>query len=213
MSSGAAQYDVAFGTTNPPAIVSSNQAATSYQPIALTPGVTYYWRIVAKNIIGSTSGPVWSLTAALPGSLVPVAAYAFNEGTGATTADRSGNALTGVLSNTTWTTAGKYNGALSFNGSSSSVTVADALALHVTNAMTVEAWVNPAATGTPTWQAVIQGNGFFISTDGSVTPTAGVIIGGVLTRVTSPNDISANAWTHLAMTYDDTMPALLTAPS
>ena len=62
---------VAFGTTNPPAVVSSSQTATTYQPAALTANKKYFWRIVAKGAGGSTSGPVWSLTtaaAARPGA-------------------------------------------------------------------------------------------------------------------------------------------------
>ena len=45
-----------------------------------------------------------------------VAAYGFNEGTGTTTADVSGNANTGTLANATWSAAGKFGKALSFNG-------------------------------------------------------------------------------------------------
>ncbi|MGZ4392530.1 MAG: hypothetical protein ACXVRK_10510, partial [Gaiellaceae bacterium] len=45
-----------------------------------------------------------------------VAAYAFDEGSGATVTDQSGNGNNGTLTTTTWTTAGKYGGALSFNG-------------------------------------------------------------------------------------------------
>ncbi|MEO8260454.1 MAG: fibronectin type III domain-containing protein, partial [Acidobacteriota bacterium] len=126
----AASYDVAFGKTNPPAVVSSSQTATTYQPAALTAGTTYYWQIVAKNAKGSTSGPVWSFTTAVAGTVVPVAEYSFNEGTGTTTIDASGSGRTGAVSNATWSTAGKNGGALSFNGSTSRVTVADAAALR-----------------------------------------------------------------------------------
>jgi hypothetical protein len=62
-SSLASQYDVAFGTSNPPATVAVNQAATSYQPTAtLAAGTTYYWRITAKGSGGTTVGAVWSFT-------------------------------------------------------------------------------------------------------------------------------------------------------
>ena len=68
-STNATQYDVAFGTTNPPAIVSSNQTVTTYQPAARTAGTTYYWQIVAKGGGGSTSGAIWSFTTALAPSV------------------------------------------------------------------------------------------------------------------------------------------------
>src|SRR5271168_792732 len=51
-----------------------------------------------------------------------VAAFSFNEGSGTTVNDSSGNGNTGTISNATWTTAGKYGGALSFNGKTSRVT-------------------------------------------------------------------------------------------
>ncbi|MCI0461146.1 MAG: hypothetical protein L0Z62_29720, partial [Gemmataceae bacterium] len=39
-----------------------------------------------------------------------VAAYGFNEGTGTTLLDSSGNGLNGVVSGATWSAAGKYGG-------------------------------------------------------------------------------------------------------
>jgi regulation of enolase protein 1 (concanavalin A-like superfamily) len=69
-SSGATSYDVAFGTSNPPPTVSTGQAAASYTPSALANGTTYFWRIVARNSSGSTTGPVWSFTTGA-GSTLP----------------------------------------------------------------------------------------------------------------------------------------------
>jgi hypothetical protein len=55
-----------------------------------------------------------SVTAAFGTGLV--AAYSFNEGRGNTVADGSGNNRTGTITGATWTSAGKYNAALSFDG-------------------------------------------------------------------------------------------------
>src|SRR5690242_18266546 len=88
-----------------------------------------------------------------------VAAYGFEEGTGATTGDSSGNGLAGTLSNAAWTTAGKFGRALSFNGTSAWVTVADNALLHLATGMTVEAWVRPAAASTDWSAAVIKERG------------------------------------------------------
>jgi hypothetical protein len=57
----ATQYDVYFGTSSQPALAASNVTATAYGLPTLAGG-TYYWRVVAKNSAGSTSGPVWSFT-------------------------------------------------------------------------------------------------------------------------------------------------------
>src|SRR5664279_2433828 len=67
--------------------------------------------LVAAAVIvsGRSSRSVAQSTAGL------VAAYGFNEGSGAAVADVSGNGLTGKIVGATWTTAGKYGQALSFN--------------------------------------------------------------------------------------------------
>jgi endonuclease/exonuclease/phosphatase family metal-dependent hydrolase len=59
-SSDAATYDVAFGTSNPPPTVSTDQAPTSYTPSALSHSTTYFWRVTAKGAGGLAPGPVWS---------------------------------------------------------------------------------------------------------------------------------------------------------
>ena len=61
---GATSYDVSFGTVNPPPQVTTNQTAASYQPATTAAGTTYFWRVVARNAAGTTTGPVWSFTTA-----------------------------------------------------------------------------------------------------------------------------------------------------
>ena len=117
-----------------------------------------------------------------------------------------------VISGATWTTAGKYGGALSFNGTNSWVTVADAAALDLTTGMTLQAWVFPTAAGTATyWSNVIikertNGEIFNLYADTeSGAPSAYIV------KSASPNApvgvhgnarVPLNAWTHLAATYD-----------
>ena len=60
-SSGATSYDVYFGTSTTPALVTSTGSA-SYAPGTLSPGVTYFWMVVANNSSGSDSSPIWSFT-------------------------------------------------------------------------------------------------------------------------------------------------------
>lgn len=53
-------YDVYFGTTADPPLVSSNQVETTYLP-ALQPSTTYYWKVVAHNQLGSSpASEIWS---------------------------------------------------------------------------------------------------------------------------------------------------------
>src|SRR3954470_20056114 len=74
----------------------------------------------------------------------PVAAYGFNEGAGATVSDVSGNANNGTITGATWTPSGKFGGALTFNGTSNLVTIAQNASLNLGTAMTLEAWVKPS---------------------------------------------------------------------
>ena len=91
---------------------------------------------LAANVGGVVSN-------AAPGPLL--AAYAFNEGIGTTTADSSGNAITGTLSGATWTTAGKYGNALSFTGANAYVNLGNPTALEGTGSMSWTAWVYATA--------------------------------------------------------------------
>ncbi len=56
-------YDVYFGTSDDPPLVSSGQTGTTYDPGTMDPGITYFWKIVATDIYSlSTTGAVWSFT-------------------------------------------------------------------------------------------------------------------------------------------------------
>ena len=85
--------------------------------------------------------------------LQPVAAYSFDEGSGATVTDMSGSRNTGTVAGASWTTQGKFGSALNFNGASW-VTVNDSDSLDLTTGMTLEAWVYPTVTPV-TWTTVI----------------------------------------------------------
>ncbi|CAO80453.1 choice-of-anchor J domain-containing protein [Candidatus Cloacimonas acidaminovorans] len=53
-------YDVYFGTSSTPPLVSDNQTALTYTP-TLAAGNTYYWKVVPANLIGEATGcPTWS---------------------------------------------------------------------------------------------------------------------------------------------------------
>ena len=134
-----------------------------------------------------------------------VAAYAFDEGSGTTVADASGNGNNGTVANATWAAAGKNGKALSFNGSSSRVTIPDAASLHLTSAMTLEAWVNPA-TVNANWRDVVykgDDNYYLMATSSnSGRPAAGAIIGGSYGEAYGTANLATGTWTHLAFTYD-----------
>ena len=90
--------------------------------------------------------------AATPPGLV--AAYSFDEKNGSTVADASGNGNTGTISNATWTSTAKHGSALTFNGSSSMVTIQPSASLALTTGTTFEAWVRPTGTNSR-WRSVM----------------------------------------------------------
>src|SRR6266853_679638 len=134
-----------------------------------------------------------------------VAAYAFNEGSGTTVADMSGNNNNGTISAATWTTAGRFGNALVFNGTSARVTVPDAASLQLTTGMTLEAWVFPTATPT-NWRAIVDKtvDGYYLmaSTDKGDGPSAGGTWVGGNQNTYGPSVVEVNTWTHLAATFD-----------
>jgi len=55
-------YTVRFGTASEPALVAENHAPSTYTPVGLVNGTTYFWQITASDGAKSTSSPVWSFT-------------------------------------------------------------------------------------------------------------------------------------------------------
>src|SRR5213079_1370928 len=137
-----------------------------------------------------------------------VAAYSFDEGTGTTVADASGNNHTGTVSGATWTTAGRYGSALTFNGTTAKVTVLNAASLRLTTGMTLEAWVYPTAAPTG-WRAVIDKNvdGYYLmaSSDQGNRPAVGGAWPPGNRILVGPSGLAVNTWTHLAGTFDGAM--------
>ena len=155
-------------------------------------------------MMGASIGPLGSAPAmAQPSGLV--AAYAFNEGTGTTTVDASGNGNTGSLSNTTWTAAGRFGGALLFNGTNARVTISNAPSLQLTTGMTLEAWVYPTATLT-SWRSIlgktVDGYYLMASSDPNHRPAVGATWTAGNQNLAAPTALALNAWTHLAATFD-----------
>jgi len=87
-----------------------------------------------------------------------IAAYAFSEGGGTTTADASGNAISGTLSGATWAT-GKNGSALSFNGTTAYVNLGSSAALAPTGSITVSAWVNESGNVVDDGIVIARSNG------------------------------------------------------
>lgn len=147
-----------------------------------------------------------------------VAAYNFQEATGAVVVDESGNGNHGTLScneylnsactGPTRTTSGKVGKALSFDGLDDWVTINDSASLDLTNGMTLEAWVYPTATMSG-WQSVItkeQPGGFgavyYLAANSDLNQPEVAIYNTGWRKLYGGSAPSVNQWTYLAGTYD-----------
>jgi hypothetical protein len=186
-------------------------AYTSSNKGVATVSTTGMVKAVAKGtatITASYGGFSASTTATVSTTPAPpglVAAYNFNEGSGSTVTDLSGNGNTGTISGATWTTSGKFGGALSFNGSNSWVTVNDSASLDLTNGVTLEAWVKPALVSS--WQAVVikeqpSGLSYALYANSDHNSPDGAVHTSVDTNLYGVAALAANTWTHLATSYD-----------
>jgi hypothetical protein len=140
----------------------------------------------------------------------PVGWWKFDEGTGTTTADASGNSNTGTLTNSpTWTTGRVGPDALSFSGSTSYVSVNDATNLDslYSAGMTVTAWINPTSAGGAGKGRIIDkdnhvGGWYFCMYSTSNLQFDVPQFGTTAAYRVSSSSISLNTWQQVTVTWD-----------
>ncbi|HEY6503024.1 MAG TPA: Ig-like domain-containing protein [Chitinophagaceae bacterium] len=144
-----------------------------------------------------------------------VAAYGFNENTGTTATDNSGNNNNGTLTNgPAWSASGRYGSAILFDGTNDYININDANSLDLTNGMTLEAWVNPSnLTGFKTVickDRTTSNYTYTLAANNNTTnvnnqrPNSRIRIGSNNRTVTGTTKLTLNTWTHIASTYDGT---------
>ncbi len=206
-SGGATGYIVKRGGTQ------INTTPTNfYADTGLAVGTTYCYTIAATNNLGGISADsVSSCAITLPATSATnlLAYWTFDEGTGTIANDYSGNTNTGtvVLGSGGWT-SGIINGALSFDGESTQVSVTNAASLNPVENITISAWVN-AQYWFNTPRIIEKGKtdnqyAIFINNSGSLEFLLTGVTGGNLS-ITPP---SAGVWHHVAGTYDGSLISL-----
>ena len=135
--------------------------------------------------------------------------WKFDEGSGTTAFDSSGNGNIGVLYDSPTWVNGKSGKALSFDGSDDYVRIERSSSLDATSEVTVEAWICPRA-----YVSGLGDNSHIVSrtnTGGghvyvlSLYPDshkASYSVNPFPDQHASNADIQLNVWTHLTMTYD-----------
>src|SRR5262249_23030688 len=160
-----------------------------------------------NNFDPSAEATAWFANAASPVAGSGLVAYwKFDEGSGTTVADASGNGNKGTLVNEPLWTAGRVGNALYFDGINDNITVPDSNSLDLSNSFTLSAWVNPASTFTDFRSILVKNYSYYLYASvagycGDGSPLGG-FSGATTPTVCQPSPLPINTWTHLAVTYN-----------
>jgi len=177
----------------------------TYEFVSWSDGGAAAHNIVAPATATTLTATYREVTGAVPGL---VARYGFGASSGTVVSDSSGKGNNGTVAGGTWV-AGHTGNALSFNGTSSTVTVPHNATLALTTGMTLQAWVKPTAVDG--WRSILlkeRGGGlsYGLYANGVAAPNASINTTGNNndTYADGTAALPTNAWAHVATTYDGT---------
>jgi fibronectin type 3 domain-containing protein/anti-sigma regulatory factor (Ser/Thr protein kinase) len=128
-------------------ITTSLLSSSAYTDGGLTNGTMYYYVVRAKDTAGNESGNSNEANAIpIDRDVTLVGYWKFDEGSGTSAADASGNGNNGVVVNGATWTAGRVNGALRFDGVNDYANMGNGASLNFSGRITIAAWVKPEAT-------------------------------------------------------------------
>lgn len=172
---------------------------------------TYTLSCSGSSGSASASATVDVTAAPAPSSQTPVAAYGFEEGSGTTATDSSGNNNTLTMPSTAWTTVGKNGKAASFNGSATSFGQrADSTSLDLAGTGTIEAWFKPNSLGI--WHGIVAKgsandsnvHNYSLEVDNNNKAVCSIGNGSANTTTTGSTSLVAGTFYHLACVWDGT---------
>jgi hypothetical protein len=143
----ASDSQVEYGTTTAYGSSStlSTSLVTSHSMVlsGLQASKLYHYRVKSRDAVSNLAVSAdFTFTTLAAGSGL-VAAYSFNEGSGMTITDSSGNSNSGTTSGPTWTAPGKFGSALSFDGVNDYVTIPNSSWLDISGTnLTISFWTN-----------------------------------------------------------------------
>jgi hypothetical protein len=129
--------------------------------------------VAAGGAAGGEVSPVAGSRAVRSAATGPVAAYSFDEGTGSSVGDRSGNGNVGTVAGATWA-QGRFGTALSFDGGDDVVRVPPSTSLDVGPGITLSAWIRPT-TSQGGWRTILhrEQDAFFLDAGGDLHGVSG----------------------------------------
>ena len=140
-----------------------------------------------------------------------VAAYSFDEASGTVLVDSSGNANNGTLVNgASWSTTARFGTAVNFDGVNDRIDIPDSNTLDLVSAMTLEAWVRPAANSGYRTVVLKEVPGelsyslYAADSDHGTRPSGWVRVAQPSSFADGTGSLPLNAFTHLAVTYNGT---------
>ena len=182
----------------------------------VTNGVTYYYTVSALTPLGESGNGNEAVVSLQPQL---IAYYKFNESSGTSAADASGNGQTATLNGAAWTT-GHSNNAVSLSGSSQYVTLPNNITTNLTGDFTIATWVYLNAT--TMWPRIFDFGVGNVPTSGAPsTPVRYMFLtpwgasGGVRFSITTGGNgaeqqvngasaLPASGWHHVAVTLAGT---------
>ena len=165
---------------------------------------TYVLRLTANDSLLATSDDIQVIVNNVTGIPIGAVAYwSFNDGSGTIAVDSSGNTNTGNLTNgPVWTTAGKFGGALNFDGVNDYVNVGNPSSLQINGNISICGWMYPTNKGK-----------FILSKTAGITRDYGVYLTssnylevayGSTYLDSRPSTISLSAWHHFCVVVNST---------
>jgi len=203
-SSGASGYSVKRATTSggPYTAISTGLTATSYSDTGLDSSTTYYYIVTATNAGGESGNSPEVGAIPLPALQ---AFLKFDEASGTSAADATGNGWTGTLVNGGTWVAGYSNNAVNLSGSNQYVTLPAGIVSNL-NDFTISAWVKPSSLDT--WARVFDfGTG--TATNMMLTTKNGAngkprfsirISNSAEQQIDASSPLPIGTWTHIAVT-------------
>ena len=211
-SQGAQTYTVKRGLASggPYTVLASGLAGTTFSDTGLTDGTPYYYVVSATNAKGES--PDSGQVTAIPSDLL--AWLKFDETTGTTAADSSGNGWSATLVNTPTWTPGFSNGCVDLPATGNQHLTLPSGIVSGLSDFTISGWVK--VTAFSTWARVFDfgtatNNYMFLAPQYTATaPNAAKFRFGIRTpsvgeqQLTSSTAVAAGSWVHYAITLTGT---------